>query len=759
LNVEVVPLGNGQARSFLVLFEPAPGAHGDAAPADSDPRDREIARLRQDLAGARQRLLTIVEEQQRADEETQSASYETLSANEELQSLNEELETAKEELQSINEELTTANQELASHNAALTLARDFAAVIVETAASPLLVLDPTMRIDSANQSFYRMFGLSAGDVKGQLLWSVSNGCWDIPSLREVLGRVLPDRKTIQDFELERDFPAAGHKVLVLTARQLDSLDWILLGIEDVTELKGRADARLRESEERFTNIADSAPVMIWVAGLDKGCTFFNKGWLEFTGRTLERELGSGWAENVHRDDLDTCLKVYSSSFDAHRPFQMEYRLRRLDGEYRWLLDHGIPRIGADGVFSGYIGSCIDITDLKNKQEEDLARQKLETVGTLAEGVVHDFNNLLGGILANSELALAGLANDSMPVEELERIHAAGIRGAEIVRQLMVFAGHENEVYEAVSISAAVEDMLDLLQVSISKHASLETDLRKDVPPVRANPSQIRQLVMNLITNASEAIGDRDGVIRLATRNVTVEPGTPLAAQQRLTGGDYVQLEVTDTGRGMTPEVRARIFDPFFTTKHLGSHGHGLVVVQRIVERLHGAVQVSSAPGKGTTFKVFLPSEAIAAIAALPTPGFTKETLEPLQATILIVDDEDLLRQAVSKILRKHGLSVMEARDGSAALDVLRAHKDEIDLLLLDITLPGASSRQVYDEAKRLKPGLPVIVTSAKSAEMAGESLGTGMDHFLRKPFLSTDLIDKIRKILSPGAAKQAGITA
>ncbi len=748
LNLEVIPLGAAEPRTFLVLFEPLQDLARDDAPPYSDPKDREIARLKQNLAHARQRLLTIDEEHEHADQERWNAADEALSTNEELQSLNEELETAKEELQSINEELTTVNDELLSANVTLTEARDFNRSIVETAAYPLLVLDQELRIDTANGSFYQMFGIGAGDLEGQMLFSISDGCWDIPGLREMLESVLREHKTVQGFEVEQDFPDAGRKTLVLSATQLGGTQKVLLSIEDITEIRSRSESKIRESEERFRSMADSAPVLMWVSDVDKACTFFNKPWLEFTGRTMDQELGNGWTESVHPDDMDQCWSTYSSAFDARRSFQMEYRLMRDDGQYRWLLDIGIPRFDLARVFSGYIGSCIDITDLKNKQEEDLARLKMETVGTMAEGIVHDFNNLLGGILANSDLALEGLSTGSKPVEELHRIRAAGLRGAEIARQLMVFAGRETQISEAVGVSAIVEDMLELLKVSVSKHATLEADLRRNLPPVLGNPAEIRQVVMNLISNASEAIGDRDGVIRVATSKVTAGPDSPVPASKRMSGRDYILLEVTDTGRGMTPEVQARIFDPLFTTKRTGGHGHGLTVVQRILDRLHGTVQVSSAPGEGTAFQIFLPSEATGASEANPASSVATETLQPVHATILVVDDEELLRQAVSKILRRHGFSVMEASDGSAALDALRAHREGIDLLVLDITLPGASSREVYYEARQLKPGLPVIVISAKSEEMAGNSLGTKVEHFLRKPFLSVDLIDRIQTALA-----------
>src|ERR1700722_11103017 len=487
--------------------------------------------------------------------------------------------------------------------------------------------------------------------------------------------------------------------------------------------------------KRFRNMADAAPVMIWVSGPDKLCTFFSKGWLQFTGRTMQQELGKGWMAGVYPDDLERCEAGYSSSFDAHRSFQMEYRLRRADGDYRWVLDSGVPRFAPSGVFVGYIGSCVDITDHKRIQEEHLAKQKLEIVGTLANGIAHDFNNLLGGVLAQSELVLGELASGSPLEGGLQNIRAAAIRGAQIVRQLMIYAGRESEVLELVDVSRIVEDMLELVKVSVSKHVVVETDLAKDLPAVRANPAQIRQVVMNLLTNASDAIGDRDGVIRVTTGQVTPGCDSP------------VVLEVSDTGRGMTPEMQAKVFDPFVTTKSVG-HGLGLAVVQGIVWSLHGTIQLLSAPGKGTTFQISLPCEE-RLVQSRPrllsrTGG---EARVSRGSAILVVEDEGTLRQAVSKMLRQKGLSVIEASDGSAALDVIRAQKDHIHVLLLDISLPGASSREVLEEAKRLRSDLAVIVTSAYSQEVAAASLGSHVERFIRKPYSFGDLIGMIREML------------
>ena len=504
----------------------------------------------------------------------------------------------------------------------------------------------------------------------------------------------------------------------------------------------RAEAAIREHEERFRIMADMAPVMIWVSGPDKLCTFFNKGWLAFTGRTMDEEQDNGWTSGVHPDDLDRCIAIYSSSFDARRNFQREYRLRRADGEYRCLLDSGVPRLASGGVFAGYIGSCIDITDLKRTQEEALARQKLESLGVLAGGIAHDFNNLLGGILAQAELVENELPASSSVVEEIERIKKVAIRGAEIVRELMIYAGHDqNHLVEPLDLSELVEDMLELLKVSISKHAVLKTDLDQNLPAVWGNASQIRQVVMNLLINASEAIGETEGMISVITRSV--RGGRDLAPDSAtdLPEEDYVRLEISDTGCGMTEEAKAKIFDPFFTTKFAG-RGLGLAVVQGIVRAHGGAIHLVSTPGQGTTFQVLLSCAAKTGFKTQSViTSFSSEQSDARAGTILVVEDEELIRLAVSKALSKRGFSVMNASDGTTAMELIRTHKDDIDVILLDVTLPGKSSREVFEEVQRLRPRLKMILTSAYGKETVdGAFAGLRVEYFIRKPFPLGDLV-------------------
>ena len=237
--------------------------------------------------------------------------------------------------------------------------------------------------------------------------------------------------------------------------------------------RARVEEALRESDERFRSLANTAPVLMWAAGPDKLCIFFNRSWLNFTGRTMEQELGNGWTESVHPDDLDRCLATYASSFNARRAFKMEYRLRRRDGEYRWILDEAVPHIQPGGDFRGYVGFCTDVTHLRVKQQEDLARERVESLQVLAGGIAHDFKNLMGSILATAELAEMEITEESSPAEEIQTIKTVASRAIEMARELMVYAGEDKGNVELVDLSHLVEGMIDILKSSISQRTHFE----------------------------------------------------------------------------------------------------------------------------------------------------------------------------------------------------------------------------------------------------------------------------------------------
>jgi PAS domain S-box-containing protein len=365
-------------------------------------------------------------------------------------------------------------------------------------------------------------------------------------------------------------------------------------------------AELRESEERFRTMADAAPVMIWISGADGLCTFFNHGWLEFTGRTIDEELGDGWLAGIHPDDRERWSATCASSFEARRSFDLEFRLRRADGEYRWVLNRGVPRFSPEGLLAGYVGSCIDITDLKQNHDRLLASQKLESLGVMAAGVAHDFGNLLGAIFGETDLALSDMAPDAPGRENVEKISELANRATEIVKMLMASAGagRGRDDFGMVDLSSEVEQMLRLLKVSISKRAEVRSSLPKGLPAVRGNIAQIHQVVINLITNASDALGGQPGLITVSTDITHLAPGFGHGLCN-LPEGDYVRLKVADTGCGISPETRSKIFDQFFTTKSVG-RGLGLAAVHGIVRSHGGAISVDSAPGKGATFQVLFP---------------------------------------------------------------------------------------------------------------------------------------------------------
>jgi two-component system, cell cycle sensor histidine kinase and response regulator CckA len=497
-------------------------------------------------------------------------------------------------------------------------------------------------------------------------------------------------------------------------------------------------AELRESEQRFRTMADAAPVLIWVSDAGRQFTFFNRTWREFAGRTTEGNLGKAWATRVHADDLDRWSETYARSFDARETFNLEYRLLRADGAYRWVLDTGVPRFSPDGVFEGYIGSGIDITELKRSQEEALARQKLESLGVMAGGIAHDFNNLLGSIMAESELLRDELEDNPAAQLGAKRIGDVAMRAAEIVRQLMVYAGRDSAEFEQVDLAGIVREMLQLMRVSISKNAALNVDLPERLPVIRANPAQIRQVVMNLITNASEALGGREGAVTVALMQVHTsgEPG-------------YLRLEISDTGCGMREEVRAGIFDPFFTTKGAG-RGLGLASVQGIIRSHGGAISVASAPGQGSSFEILLPCSAQAKGTAHDDGTAHSANAEmSFTGTLLLIDDEEALLFAVAKMLRKKGFSVLEARNGREGIDLFQAHAGNVRAVLLDITLPGISSGEVLEELRRIDPDVNVILSSAYGLDKASAALREAERlPYVRKPYQHAALVDLIRRTCS-----------
>jgi PAS domain S-box-containing protein len=380
----------------------------------------------------------------------------------------------------------------------------------------------------------------------------------------------------------------------------------LLGVSmDVTAQKLAQDA-LRESEARFRTMANTAPVMIWMSATDKLCTFFNKGWLDFTGRPLEQELGNGWAEGVHREDFDRRFEVYVNSFDARQPFTMEYRLRRSDGEYRWVLDIGSPRFAPDGTFLGYIGSCIDITE--RKQAEAEARQHREEIahlsrvaimGEMAGSIAHELNQPLGAIVTNAGAALRSLRRDSLSGEKLREvlqdIVADGRRASEVIHTIKGMGRKEEGARQLLHLNDVITEVLRLVRSDALAHdCTVLPWLHPALPKVEGNLVQLQEVFLNLILNAFEA---SEGVPKVRRRVII---------RTERDGDGAVRASVRDFGTGLPADAPERIFDRFFSTKRDGT-GIGLFIARSIVVAHGGTLYAENAEGSGAQFWLRLPA--------------------------------------------------------------------------------------------------------------------------------------------------------
>jgi signal transduction histidine kinase len=382
----------------------------------------------------------------------------------------------------------------------------------------------------------------------------------------------------------------------------------------------------------------------------------------------------------------------------------------------------------------------------------LHTQKLESLGVMAGGIAHDFNNLLTAILGHADLALISLAPSSPARHNIEEIVNASRRAADLCRQLLAYTGKGKFVIEPIQLDELIEEMVHLLRTFVSKRVILNLNLHRNLPKIEGDPSQIRQVLMNLVMNASEAIGEMSGVVTISTGVTFCDRGflRDTYLDDDLSEGHYVTLDVSDTGCGMDCDTRERIFEPFFSTKFTG-RGLGMSAVLGILRSHRGAVKVYSEPGKGTDFRMFFP---VSATVEEPMSLEERPRGEEWQGkgTVLLVDDEQTVLDIAGRMLEMLGFSVLTAVDGIEAFEAFKKKRDEIICVLLDLTMPRMSGEETFRELRSVAPELPVVLSSGYSEmDVASRFSGAGISGFIQKPYRFSELRDTLRKVLETAA--------
>jgi len=617
----------------------------------------------------------------------------------------------------------------------------------------IFLLSSDGKVLDVNESIARMHGYRAEEMSGMSVQEIDTS-QTAQLAPERMRRLLAGETLI--FEVEH-YHRDGHVFpLEVSARRVSfgGESCIQCLHRDITKRK-RAEEELKESEERLIEAQKVAHLGYYALDVATGVWTSSKILDDVFGigddylRTIE-----GWSLLVHPEDRQSMLDYFRNDvLGKKNPFDREYRIVRASDQcVRWV--NGLGKVERDSMDRPIkmIGTIQDVTERKQAENEKRKleqqvqqAQKLESLGVLAGGIAHDFNNILMAVLGHAELALDEISPMSPARGNLTDIVTAARRAADLCRQMLAYAGKASIALERVELRDLVEEMAHLLKTATSKKAILNLNLERGLPPIEGDPSQIRQIVLNLIINASEAIGDRSGVITVsvgATRR-DEEYLRKTELHEALAPGLYVHLEVTDTGGGMDAETRSRIFEPFFSTKFTG-RGLGLAAALGIVRAHKGALKVYSEQGKGTTFKILFP--------ALEDAGEGARTNESSslagwrgKGTILLVDDEESLTALGARMLEHLGFGVLTAADGLQAVDRYRERGKEIDLVLMDLTMPHMDGAMAFGELRRLNPDVRVILASGYShKDVASRFAGKGLDGVLQKPYT----LAKLRELLA-----------
>jgi PAS domain S-box-containing protein len=569
---------------------------------------------------------------------------------------------------------------------------------------------------------------------------------DIDIVREALERAVDEAKPFgTEFRVVLPDGSVRWKVARGTvvrdgSGQVTALVGVVLDVTD----RYRNEEELNRSEERYCELFENANDIIYTHDLSGGFTSINKAAERMLGYSHAEVLQMNVRDVVAPEQLDLAQKMVARKV-AGDVSRTEYELDVMAKTGRRVtLEVNTRLIRRDGTVVGVQGIARDVTERKRLEWQLGQSQKMEAVGQLAGGIAHDFNNLLTAILGNAQLASLGQPVSAELRECLTEIAGASHRAAALTRQLLVFSRQEQIDRRAMSLSSTLNDFMKMLRRIIGEHIDVRLSIGNRVPSVLADPAQIEQVVLNLAVNARDAMPD-GGRLAIEVDEATFsEPETTSGAP--IPAGRYARLRFTDTGCGIRADVRQRIFEPFFTTKPVGEGtGLGLAVVYGIVRQHDGYIDVVSAPGEGTRFTVYFPAvEHEVPARAEPVQGGAIGGRE----TILVAEDEVALRRLTERLLTGLGYSVIVAEDGIEALELFRQRQSEIDLMLVDIVMPGKGGRDVHAGVRALGSEVPIVFMTGYSADVAPHALGTDTAcRVLYKPYDLDALASVVREVL------------
>jgi PAS domain S-box-containing protein len=624
-----------------------------------------------------------------------------------------------------------------------------------------------------NPAFERQTGLIAAQTIGQPVREAIPGVQD--ELIATYGEIV-DTGQARQFEVY--IPALGNRWYEAHARKVGPERFAVLFL-DIT-IRKAAEKRVLESEERFRTLSQSMPNHVWTSRSDGSLDWFNDQVFSYSGMSLDHLAGNGWAAMVHPDDIDVAAQEWTEARAAARQYQVEFRLRRHDGAYRWHIARAVPIKADGGGVAHWIGTNTDIHDQKEAEaalensaaqlearvEERTAQllemqnalqqsQKMETIGKLTGGVAHDFNNLLQVISGNLNLLAKDVAGNERAERRVNNALAGVVRGGKLASQLLAFGRRQPLAPKVVHLGRLLTNMDDLLRRSIGEAIEIETIVSGGLWNTSIDPTQMENAVLNLAINARDAM-DGAGKLTIEAGNAFLDDAYA-ARHAEVEPGQYVMLAITDTGAGMTPDVIEQVFEPFFSTKAEGKGtGLGLSMVYGFVKQSNGHVKIYSEPGHGTTVKLYLPKTAAAEDVEIrqdvgPSLGGSE--------TILVVEDDDNVRDTVIELLSDLGYSILKASDPQSALSVIESGVP-IDLLFTDVVMPGTlKSPELARKAKERLPNLSVLFTSGytENSIVHHGRLDAGVE-LLSKPYTRDALARKIRHVLT-ARQPQAGTPA